>query len=178
MKSRVRSAVTTACLLFSTHVLVSQARYTATRSTRIQAGAGAMYLKSDYVDDGNQGVVVYGDYDFSRWIGLEAEARWGGIISPGKIGENSYLFGPRVTYRRHRITGYGKIMIGRGTITNQITQGASSFNLFAYGGGVEYKLGNKFNLRVIDGEYQKWPDFAPHTLSPVAISIGIAYILH
>jgi hypothetical protein len=178
MKSWFRLGITIACLSFSARTLVSQARYTATRSTRIQAGVAGMYLRNDYSEDANKGIVVYGDYDFSRWVGLEGEARWGGLISPDKIGENSYLAGPRVTYRRHQITGYGKIMVGRGTITNQFTTGASSFDLYAYGGGLEYKVGSKFNVRVIDGEFQKWPNFAPHTLSPVAISIGIAYVLH
>ncbi len=46
----------------------------------------------------------------------------------------------------------------------------------AFGGGVEYRVKHHYNLRV-DLEEQKWPDFSPHTLSPIAITAGVAYVI-
>jgi hypothetical protein len=171
-----------ALLLSSTLLLTicrsdAQAVYTATRSSRIQAGFGGLFLNPDYSGRPNQGIGVYVDDDFGRHFGIEAEAHFGGIIAPADVGENSYLIGPRINFRRANLNLYGKIMAGRGTITNQITQGASSFGIYAYGGGLEYRVGRKFNVRPIDVEAQVWPNFYPHGLSPIAITVGIAYVI-
>jgi hypothetical protein len=157
--------------------LHAQADYTATRSTRIQAGVGILILKNDYVPALNKGITLFGDYDFSRFAGLEADVHLGGLVAPESIGENTYLAGPRLTYRRRNATVYGKVLIGRGSITNQAANLTTSFNAFAYGGGVEYRLNHKLNLRLFDAELQKWPNFESHTLSPIAATVGVAYIL-
>lgn len=159
-----------------------QALATATRTGTIQAGVAGMFLNNDYTARKNEGLVVYGDYDFARlfhlYVGAEAEARFGGLISPDDIGENSYLVGPRLSYRRRNLRVYGKILVGRGTIFHDspTNNTSSSFNLYAGGAGVEYRI-NRFNIRLIDVEQQKWPNFEPNTLSPLAISVGVAYII-
>ncbi|ADW69774.1 outer membrane beta-barrel protein [Granulicella tundricola] len=103
MNLRSRSVLVFAALLSFAPTLFAQAAYTATRSSRIQAGVAVMYLNSDYTDDGNKGLLFFGDYDFNRWVGVEADARLGGLISASDIGENSYSIGPRATYRRGRL---------------------------------------------------------------------------
>ncbi len=163
--------------LLASPPLHAQASYTATRSTRIQAGVGVLVLKNDYADAYNKGLTLFGDYDFCRFAGIEADAHFGGLVAPDQIGENSYLAGPRFTYRHRKATVYGKVLIGRGSITNQFSNLTASFNAFSYGGGVEYRLAHKLNLRLFDAELQKWPNFESHTLSPVAVTVGLAYIL-
>ena len=129
--------------------------------------------------DGNIiGFSIWGDYDFSKWVGVEISTHLGEFITPGDITENSYLVGPRVIYRRHKLTAYGKVLVGRATITNQNFNLSSSYNVLAYGGGIEYKIMRKINIRAIDFELQNWPDFQPNSLSPMAISIGASYIIH
>jgi hypothetical protein len=167
-----------ASLLVATPMLNAQAVYTADRTTRIQAGAGVMSLSPDYTDGNIIGFSAWGDYDFSKYVGVEVAAHLGEFITPGDITENSYFVGPRLIYRRHKLTGYGKILIGRATITNTDYNLSSSYNVFAYGGGVEYKIMRKINVRVIDFELQSWPDFQPRSLSPMAITIGASYIIH
>ncbi len=162
--------------------LHAQAVYAASETAHIQAGFGGLYLRNDYTDRAAEGISLWGDYDFLRFrrvdVGLEVAAHFGGIQTPDDIGENSYLFGPRFSYRRHRLTGYAKILVGRATITNQLLKQSSSYNVLgAYGGGIEYRVARKFNIRAVDLELQKWPDFEPHTLSPVAISVGVSYII-
>jgi hypothetical protein len=175
--TRASLAVLSVCPLLIAPALRAQASYTATRATRIQAGIGVLILNNDYTEPFDKGVTLFGDYDFCRFAGIEADAHFGGLVAPDQIGENSYLAGPRFTYRRHKATVYGKVLIGRGSITNQFSNVSTSFNTFAYGGGVEYRLAHKLNLRLFDAELQKWPNFESHTLSPVAVTVGIAYIL-
>lgn len=167
-----------ASLLVVAPVANAQAVYTADSTTRIQAGAGLMGLNPDYAASPIYGLSAWADYDFSKYLGVELAAHLGEFITPGDITENSYFVGPRIIYRRHKLTGYGKLMIGRATITNTAYDLSSSYNVYAYGGGIEYKLLRKINLRVVDFEKQSWPDFKPNALSPVAITIGASYIIH
>ena len=168
---------------FLPNAAISQARPTASKSGSVQAGVAGMYLDNDYSVRHNAGPVVYGDYDFLHLFyidaGLEAEARFGGIYSPDDIGENSYLIGPRLSVRRANLKVYAKVLVGRGTIFhNSISDNtSSSFNDIAYGGGLEYRVKQRFNVRVIDAELQKWLNFYPHILSPFALSAGVAYII-
>ncbi len=69
-------------------------------------------------------------------------------------------------------------MVGRATITNQDLNQSSSFNIIAFGGGVEYRILRKINIRVFDVEAQQWPDFKPNSLSPMVGTIGASYIIH
>ena len=172
------------CLFFSAASLLflvpssqAQADYTATKASRIQAGVGYLFLKPDYVETNIQGISFWGDYDFFKFIGVEASVHLGNIITPSDLNENSYMIGPRFVYRKHKITGYAKFIFGRATITNTYFNLSSSYNAYAFGGGAEYKISHKINIRAIDFEYQQWPDFEPHTLSPIAITVGASYII-
>jgi hypothetical protein len=170
--------VSFASLLVLVPSLRAQAVYTAEQKTRIQVGGGAMALSPDYAQGTVIGFSAWGDYDFSKHIGIEASAHFGEFITPGDTSENTYLIGPRFSYRRGRLTAYGKALVGRGTITNLNTNGSSSYNLYGFGGGVEYRLLRKVNIRVVDFEQQKWPDFGQSGLTPIVASIGASYIIH
>jgi hypothetical protein len=180
-KTTIRITLSLAALLVFVPALHAQAIYAAKEYFKLQAGAGAMYLDNDYSSRSAQGVAVWGDCDFIHFkgvlIGAEAEVHMGGIITPDDIGENSYLVGPRFSIQRHRIGIYGKILLGHATITNQLYNVSSSYNVVpAYGGGLEYRLNRKVNIRVVDIEMQKWPNFEPNTLSPLSITIGASYV--
>ena len=158
--------------------LLAQADYSANKNSRLQAGVGYLYLKPDYVNTNIQGISFWGDYDFLKHIGAEAVVHLGSIITPSDYSENSYMIGPRFMIRRRKLTGYAKLIVGRATITNIDYNVSSSYNAYAFGGGLEYKLLRKVNIRALDFEYQKWPNFEPHTLSPIAITVGASYIIH
>lgn len=168
------------CFAFSLAFLPAlhgQAVYTAERNSRILIGGGASRVNTDYAPQKTYGPSIFADIDLFRHLGIEGEGHFGGIISPDDIGENSYLAGPRAFIRRSRFTGYGKFLVGRGIISNQRYNLSSSYNLYALGGGLEYRAGRKISVRAVDFEMQKWPDFYPHTLSPVIITVGASYII-
>ncbi len=167
-----------ASLLVAAPSLCAQAIHTADRTTRIQAGVGVLALNPDYTTGSVIGLSAWGDYDFSKYVGAEISTHFQEFITPGDITENSYMLGPRFTYRRKKLTVYAKAMVGRATITNQQFNLSSSYNMYAFGGGLEYKIAQKFNLRVIDFEQQEWTSFKPNTLAPTAITLGVSYIIH
>ncbi len=166
-----------ASMLILVPSLRAQAVYTATRQTRIQAGGGFLFLSPDYVDKNIQGVSFWGNYDFRSFIGAEVDFNLGSIITPSDISETSYMVGPRAIYHRRKFAVYGKLLVGRATITNQDNNASSSYNAYAFGGGLEYHVIRKVNIRVIDFTVQKWPNFEPNTLSPTLITVGASYII-
>ena len=170
--------VSFASLIVLSPSLHAQAIYTANQNNRIQVGVGAVVINPDYTEGNVLGFSGWADYDFSKYVGVEFSTHLGEFITPGDITEDSYMLGPRLTYRRQKLTVYGKALVGRATITNQNFNLSSSYNMFAFGGGVEYRVLHKINVRVVDFEQQQWPDFMPHALSPTAITIGVSYIIH
>lgn len=178
MKHCIRVFLGVVSLILLTPRLHSQAAPAGIFRSHIQAGAGVMYLYNDYSDRAVYGLSVWGDYDFTHLLGVEFEAHFGGLETPDDIGENSYLVGPRLMYHRKRFTGYAKLMIGRATITNQNYNQSSSYNVLpAYGAGLEYRVSHKLNVRVVDFESQRWPDFEPNSLTPLTISVGLMYVI-
>ncbi len=177
MKSTRIAVVVIAILLFLVPSLQAQAVYAAYSNTRIQAGAGYLYLTPDYGAGHVQGFSFWADYDIRKWIGVEFSAHLGSIITPGDIAEDSYMVGPRLMYHKRNFTLYGKFLVGRATITNQDYDVSSSYNAYAVGAGLEYRATRRVNVRILDFEEQNWPDFQPSALSPVAVTIGVSYII-
>lgn len=173
-----------ACLFVFLPSLRAQAISTATRSgSGLQVGAGLLRLNNDESFHLiNYGITAWADYDFYKFIGVEAEAHFGSIKRADGIGQDTYLVGPRFTYHRRKIGVYGKFLYGHGIIKNEAQQNIpgytnSGYTVYAYGGGVEYRVSHHLNVRPIDIEEQKYPDFYPHTLSPIALSFGASYVI-
>ena len=181
MRKRLPAFFGFATILLSTSSILGQAVPTATRSGGIQAGVGITYLNNDYTQDHNGGITAWIDYDFAHLfhttVGAEAEAHFTGIDSPNDIGENSYFIGPRFVYHfRERTQVFAKILVGRGTISNQDYNTASTYNAYAVGAGVDYHIARHYRIRG-EVEQQKWPDFEPRTLSPLSVTIGVLYVI-
>jgi opacity protein-like surface antigen len=170
-----------ACVLSVSTWSHTQAVPTASRFGSIQAGAGVMFTKPDYATVYLKGITFYADYDFFGRLGAEAEIHYS-AITPQDISENTYLFGPRYTWRHKRLGAYGKALFGVGRFGFQQGNYAnpSSGTYFAYGlgGGVEYKVAHNINIRAFDAEFQSWPGFPPHGLSPITYTVGVAYVFH
>ena len=154
----------------------AQAVYAATRGTQIQAGVGVLFLNPDYVNREIKGASFWGDYDIRRYLGAEVAVHIGSFITPDDIAENSYLVGPRFIYHYRKFAPYAKALLGRSTITNQDNNQSSSYNTYAFGGGLDYRVARKFNVRA-DFIQEVWPNFEPNTLSPTAFSVGVLYII-
>jgi hypothetical protein len=145
---------------------------------KLYAGGEGSMFQPDYAGQGIAqtspqrlyGIGAFVDADFNRWVGIEAEGRWLHWNEYAGISQNTYMIGPRVpivTYKN--LTPYGKFLIGMGSgsfLTGRTTA-------FAYGGGVDYRLSRKFNLRIFDFEYQNWR--VSPTLHPYGGSVGLSY---
>jgi hypothetical protein len=127
---------------------------------------------------------AYVDVKLTRWVQIEAEARWLRFNSYINIREDNYLIGPRLPIeklRYKRATPYAKVLIGNSRMNFAYDSILGRYTDIAYGGGVDVKLTRKITLRAIDIEYQqwlKWPNirgFPNSTLYPYGGSVGVSY---
>jgi hypothetical protein len=115
------------------------------------------------------GIGAYVDADFSRWIQIEAQGRWLRWNQYAGIDQNTYMIGPRVPIHEfRRFTPYGKFLIGFGS-GSFLTGSATTL---AYGGGVDYHLSRKLNVRG-EFELQNWR-VSPN-LYPYGYNVGMSY---
>ena len=118
------------------------------------------------------GIGGFVDYRMSRWLQLEAEARferWD-QYQDQTITENSYSIGVREPIHTFgRITPYGKALIGFGS-GNFLSGRAAVYTL---GGGVDYRLKKRLALRA-DFEYQHWR-VSNTPLKPYTAALGFTY---
>lgn len=161
----------------------AQAIPTATRSGSLQLGLGATYARPDYGRKGIEGVTVYGDYDFSRHFGVEGDLHFVTLFTPEDIAENTYLIGPRYRFQYRRLTPYAKAMFGFGQFKYQYPSiyGKAStytYGVYSFGGGLDLRATRHINVRAFDFEYQKWPGYPVHGLSPIVMTVGAAYTFH
>ncbi len=157
--------------------LHAQALPAATRAGQIQVGVGGTFAAPDYGQRYAKGISVYGDLDFGR-LGVEADAHLASIFTPTDIGENSYLIGPRYSYRRNRLRVYGKALFGLGQFEYQYDYRPhyhENYFVYAFGGGLDIRATRRINIRAIDFEAQRWPGYAPSGLTPYVTTIGVAY---
>jgi hypothetical protein len=157
-------------------ILNAQALPTASRLFSAQAGGGISLNSPDYSTGHNKGITVYADLDIGKHLGVEFDYHNVSIWTPNDIGEVTILAGVRYGFDYRRFRPYAKLLAGRGTF--QFQQGsyaptASSYLALAFGGGVDYHLKRKINLRLSDFEYQHWNYGSG--LTPWVYTVGAAY---
>jgi hypothetical protein len=164
--------------------LHAQAAPTAVRNSSIQLGAGYSYASPDYGQKKLQGYTIYGTFNFTRHWGIEGDIHRLDIITPTDIAEDTYLLGPRYSFRFGRFMPYGKGLLGLGTFKTDYDPGtfiknySQTHKLWAAGGGVDMIASPHWNIRLVDFEYQTWPGFAKNALTPYVLTFGAAYRFH
>ena len=172
--------------------LHGQASATASKVLDIQVGASVVGALSDYKSsfDSNSlkflGYGVYSTIDFLPHIGLMLNFNQADARSPRTEYERTYEVGGRYFVHYGRLKPYIKGMYGRGVFNfppypNDPTGPASAnlaYNLFALGGGADFRLKPYLNLRA-DYEWQKWGSDSyglfPNGIAPQLFTLGVAY---
>ncbi len=125
------------------------------------------------------GGVLFVDVNPTWRIGFEGEARYLRFNSSEDVTESNYLAGPRVMLKPGPFRPYVKFLVGAGKITFPFHYADGTFLAFAPGAGLDYLVNDRVTLRVVDFEYQLWPDFASYgELRPYGISAGISFHLN
>jgi hypothetical protein len=130
------------------------------------------------VSDKTGGVGGYVDLTLLHGVGIEAEGRWQRFFVWDGIHRDNYLIGPRLQLLpRWRTRPYLKVLGGFTDIGFGTFGGRGRFGSVALGGGLDFQLVRRVNVRIIDAEYQiqRWPASLGLHSMPYGISAGIAY---
>jgi hypothetical protein len=177
-----RAALALSLALFSlaTRQANAQAMPTATAPGLLIAvgGGGASMYQSGYGQRNIYGLNSYADLNLGG-LGIEAEARFLRYHTSEDVTENNYLIGPRVTlFHTRALRPYAKFLVGQGHIVYPFRYAEGNYFAYAPGAGLEYSIHERFIVRVVDFEYQTWPDFSFGKLNPYGISAGISLRLN
>jgi hypothetical protein len=170
-----------ACVLGLTTLSQAQAVPTAYRASSLQLGGGFTFVRPDYGGRVIGGLSIYGDYDFTRHLGVEGDMHFANLMTPSDISEDSYLIGPRYRFHYGRFTPYAKALFGLGRFgyqalgPNRSQTSTYTYGVFSFGGGLDLRATKQLNVRAFDFEYQDWPGFKNNGLSPLVMTIGVAY---
>ncbi len=162
--------------------LFAQASPTASRPGDLLLGGGYTSASSDY---GRRftGFALYGDFDFTRHFGVEANFHKVNRGGGSTLYEKTYEIGPRYSRTYGIFVPYVKVMIGRGVFNyppfplpapQDQARANIAYNMYAGGFGTDVKVRRWLYLRG-DFEYQKWSSFPPTGLTPALLTIGAAY---
>lgn len=161
-------------LVGSGSLLHGQASPTASRRGDAQVGGGYSIASPDYGQPKIKGFNFYGDFDFTRHLGVEAEFHFVKAPGNGAIYEKTYEIGGRYFRTYGRVIPYGKIMVGRGVFNYPGNVANLAYNMYAIGAGSDFRIKDWLNARA-DYEYQNWTGFPTSGLTPQVFSIGVAY---
>jgi opacity protein-like surface antigen len=157
----------------------AQSGPTASRVGDLQIGGGFVYARSNY---NFTPITLYGG---AGYIDFAKRPHWGGEFdfhqtkasSDSTIYERTYEIGPRIFFQRGPLIPYAKVMYGRGVYNFHNNIANVAYNMYTFGGGLDYELRRSINLRA-DYEYQTWMSFPITDLHPSVVTIGVAYHFH
>jgi len=176
----LHAAVLVVSLLLLASCLIStapaQSSPTASRPGDLQFGGGFTLGNSDYNFNNVSlnGGAFYITFDKRSHWGYEADFRQVKPSSDPTVYERTYEVGPRFYLSKGRFAPYAKILYGRGVYNFSGNVANIGYNLYTYGGGLDFYLTSGLNLRA-DYEYQNWVGFPIDTLHPGLITIGAAF---
>jgi hypothetical protein len=161
----------------ATPLLRAQEIPTETRAGELQIGIGYSDSSPDYTEDKFKGPSIYATFDFRDHIGIEGDFHY---VSGGnqQIYEKTYEIGPRYVWHPGKFDPYVKLLVGRGVFNYPDNTANLAYNMYSFGGGLDYRATRYLNVRIIDLEMQKWGSFPPNGLSPTVFTFGVAYRFH
>jgi hypothetical protein len=156
--------------------VVAQALPTATApGAYIAVGGTYSIFQSNYGQRVLGGGGVFADVNPVRPLGIEAEGRWLRQNALANTTESTYLIGPRMQFRRGPLSPYVKVLAGLGHFNFPYNDAHGSYFVIAPGAGVDFYVNSSLKIRLVDIEYQQWPQFTFGTISPYGVSFGLSY---
>src|SRR5258708_17343883 len=130
-------------------------------------------LEGDYGRRKIRGRAAYVDANLFRCYGLETEIRRLPYADSPGMNQTTFLAGPRVSFRSHGVVPYAKMLFGIGIFNFPYHDGRGTYLALAPGAGLDWNMGRKIRLRLIDVEYQDWSQFTFGPEHPYRAIAGI-----
>lgn len=146
----------------------------------VNADVSGIAPSASYNGNGGGGQI---EYNLNRWLGAVADL--GGFLATSSGngafagGGFTYLFGPRVNFRRGKITPFAQVLFGGIRTTDGIAQSTGTENNFAMtaGGGIDFKVSKHISVRPVQAEYflTKIPDGLNNRQNNFRFSAGVVF---
>ena len=170
----------------------SQAKYAGIGpGTYISVGGTFSAFDTDYGHQRTTGGALFLDTNLYRRVGVEVELRAQPIaVQPhtqGTVRLTTFLIGPRISTHGRTWRPYVKLLAGRGQFSFPFDYAHGSYFVAAPGVGLDWRppardhdsdRHSRFLIRIVEVEYQVWPDFTYGPLHPYGISTGLSYRLY
>jgi hypothetical protein len=148
----------------------------------IAAGGTLSTYKIDYGEHRLGGYSIFVDMNLTSRYGIEGEARWLVFNQQANVNAKTTLVGPTMRFSPpilHGATPYVKFLLGNGTFNFPYGYATGNYFVMAPGAGVDVPLGHsRFSIRLIDVEYQDWPQFSFGPMHSYGVSTGISIQLY
>lgn len=142
--------------------------------SNIRVGVGGSFYQADYGQRVLGGGMVFIDAHPTWRYGIEAEARFLRFHTSENVTETNYFAGPQVVLLPGKIRPYVKFLVGAGKIDFPFHYAQGTYFAYAPGAGIDYRINDRLSLRMIDFEYQTWPQFNYGKLQPYGVSFGLS----
>jgi hypothetical protein len=120
------------------------------------------------------GVSAFVDASPRGPLGVEAEARWLKLNETADVHAETYMGGPRFTFRHlGRFQPYAKVLFGDGQFTFPYNYAHGDYFVVAPGVGVDFRMTHRIYFRLADFEYQDWPQFTYGALPSWGVTSGV-----
>ena len=146
----------------------------------INANAPGIAPSATYNGNGGGGQL---QYNVNRWLGAVADL--GGFIATSSgngafAGAGfTYLFGPRVNFRRGKVAPFAQALFGGVRTTDGIARSTGTENNFAMtaGGGIDVKVSKHVSVRPVQADYfmTKIPDGLNNRQNNFRFSAGVVF---
>ena len=140
---------------------------------RLSAGGTASGYYLNYGEQRFLGGSAFFDAQTRRHLGVEAEVRRLEYHNTNDVNASTYLGGVRYFRDFGRLQPYVKGLVGFGRANLAFGLGQANSLVIAPGGGLDFRLNRRVFLRVVDFEYQRWPE-AVYGSAPPFDSTGIS----
>ena len=140
----------------------------------ISVGGTLDYYKLNYGEHTVGGGSIYVDLHPHKTYGVEIEAKTFRFHQENGVRQSTLLAGPRYSIGSGRILPYVKVLAGIGRFQYPYGYATGNYFVLAPGAGVDFELNRRLKIRVLQFEYQSWPQFTYGNLHAYGISSGIS----
>jgi hypothetical protein len=140
---------------------------------RVAVGGTATGMYVQYGERKMLGATGFFDFDTSRRLGIEGEAKFMRFNQTKDLFFDTYSIGGRYRIHFHRLQPYGKGLIGFGKFNFPYNYATGNYLVVTAGGGVDFALRRRIQIRVADAEWQYWPQFTYGAMTTLGVSAGV-----
>lgn len=156
----------------------AQARYAGTGpGSLVTVGTTLTGSHFDYGHRDLAGITAFVDLNPSWRYGIEGEYTSMRFRNVADAHPATYLVGPRLSLRPHRLDPYVKVLVGLGRFSFPYGYATGNYFVVAPGAGVDWRATERVRLRLADFEYQEWPQFTYGAIHPYSVSVGFSVSL-